>query len=390
MLFCDEAHNLSNVVLDFVGITVREKDRQEWGLPNFGELDSSAGGGILIKREDPIDAAIAWLEKASRIMNNHCSYLGNNGNRDAAVRADRLCHKVDNALASIKQCSSDWFIKSGQRARTFRGNQEPGFICRPLTARHHAPVYFTGKFDTVMMSATIGDPTVFARELGLDDYEFRAVPSQWPPESRPIHILDVPKMGYKSRESDHQRELRFDKQAREIAKFIDQWPDDWSGLIHVTRKREEVKLTRRLAKLGLGDRVWYVPGKVEFYVPTDRQLTAWKKRLAKAPNSLLVSCSFGEGYDGRDERINISAKVPYPVVGKRGSYEFAWMTYSRKRYDQAAAILLSQQQGRNRRGRACDYDTEDEVRGANAIADGSFERVFDKLPEGVKEAIVFE
>lgn len=388
MLFCDEAHNLSEIVLQHVGTTVRDRDRMDYGLPNFPILDSTKGSGMLIRRASPVDSAIDWLEHASTIMDSHRRRLEKYGDREAIERAEHLGRRLDNCLSSIRQCSDDWFIKSGPDVREYRGELEPAFICRPLTAKHHAPYYFTGQFDTVMMSATIGKVQEFARELGLDDYEFRAVPSQWPPESRPIHILDVPKMGYVKGESERARKRRFDKQADEIAKFIKRYPGEWSGLIHVTRKTEEVNLAKRLSSRGLGDRVWYMPGKVESYIPTDRQLSRWKRRLAKVSNSILVSASFGEGYDGRQEQINVSAKIPYRIVGRPGSYEYAWMIWSRSRYDQDAALALAQQQGRNRRGRACDYDTPDEARGANAIADGSFDRVFGKLPIGIQEAVV--
>jgi hypothetical protein len=389
MLYCDEAHNLSKIVLNWTGTTVTVRQKTDWGLPDFPILDSTKGSGMLIKRESPIDGAIDWLNQSCLVMDKHRERYRRMPDLEALSKADELYHRLENTLSSIRQCSQDWFIRSGPGTREFRGNREPAFVCRPLTARHHASYYFiSNSFDTVMMSATIGNVKEFAKELGIDRYEFRAVPNQWPPESRPIHILDVPKMGYVKNENDRARRLRFDKQADEIAKFIKQYTRNWSGLIHVTRKKEEVFLAKRLADRGLGDRIWCIPDKVESYIPTDKQLTAWKKRLARVPNSLLVTCSFHEGYDGRDEKINISAKVPYPVVGSRGSYEFAWMTHSRSRYDQETAIILAQEQGRNRRGRECDYDVPGEVRGANAIADGSFNRVFDKLPVGIQEAVI--
>lgn len=388
MLFCDEAHNLSDVVLNWVGAEITAWDRKEWNLPDFPELDSTRGSGMLIKVESPVDGALKWLEEALIIMYNHQECLKGSLEPKVIDAADQLTRKIGNALSSLQACSDEWFIKSGREARIYRGNPEPGFVCRPLTARHHAPFYFTGSFDTVMMSATIGNHETFAEELGIDDYEFRAIPNQWPPESRPVYVLDVPKMGYVKGESDRKREMRFDKQADEIARFIKEWPSDWPGLVHVTRKAEERRLANRLACRGLQDRMWFVPGKEDRYIGTDYQLSMWNARLARIPNSILVTCSLGEGYDGKREKINISAKVPYPLVGRRGSYEYAWMTYSRSRYDQAAAIALAQQQGRNRRGRACDYDTPWQERGANAVADGSFERVLKRMPVGIQEAIV--
>jgi len=397
MLFCDEAHNLSEIVLNWVSITITEDERREWNLGKFKTIDSSKGQGVFIRdTASPVNDALTWLEDAFAVMMNHCLRLEkemrgddkSNGSRKGYLRATNLRRKIGTVIESLSQCPHDWFIKSGIDARTYRGEAQPGFICKPLTARHHARNYFTGKFDTIMMSATIGDPKTFARELGIKDYEFRAIPNQWPAESRPIHVLDCPPMGYKKSESEKDRDARFDKQADVIAAFIKEYPSDWCGLVHVTRKREEVNLTSRLASRGFDDRVWYVPGKVKSYIPTDDQLRQWNDRLERVPNSILVTASFGEGYDGLRERLNISAKIPYHITGNPGSYEYAWMKHSKKRYDQVAAIILAQQQGRNRRGRECDYDTPDDIRGGNAIADGSFGRVRDKLPVGIQESLV--
>jgi ATP-dependent helicase YprA (DUF1998 family) len=107
----------------------------------------------------------------------------------------------------------------------------------------------------VAMSATIGQPATFAKELGVTDYQFRVVPSRFSPERRPVHVLDVPNMSSKATEAD------FEHQADAIAEFIKRYPPGWCGLIHVTRKREEPLLCKRLARRGLADRVWYVPGK---------------------------------------------------------------------------------------------------------------------------------
>jgi len=53
VLYCDEAHNLSEIVLDWVGVTVTERQRREWDLPAFPRADSSRGSGILTKTEPP-------------------------------------------------------------------------------------------------------------------------------------------------------------------------------------------------------------------------------------------------------------------------------------------------------------------------------------------------
>jgi len=250
-----------------------------------------------------------------------------------------------------------------------------------LTAKHHFSHYFINGSQLITMSATINDPASLAAELGITDYAFRSVPSRFEPECRPVHVLDCPPMSAKATDAD------FEHQADAIAKFVKRYPPHWSGLIHVSRIKEEKLLHDRLCRRGLSDRVFYIHSKQESYTPTDKQLKAWQRRKRHVPNSLLVTCSFGEGYDGLDERINISAKIPYRRYGSEESYDRAWATYSRKRYAQDAGVSLMQQLGRTRRGREEDYDTVDEVRGACAVADGNVGRVKGYLSESFREAL---
>jgi Rad3-related DNA helicase len=387
MLYCDEAHNISEIVLDWVGVTITAKDREEWDLPEFPELDSTSGGGILIHHgPDPIEIAILWLEKAFAIMAIHCEKLeiassASAKQREAYTKADRLCRKLDNVLVSIDQCNDDWFILAGKQARMYRGKPEPGFICRPLTAKHHAPIYFTGGgFKTVMMSATIGNPKAFGGELGLKHWQFRAVPNQWSPEQRRVLLLDVPKLGHTSKEIDYQR------QADAIANAIKQVNPAWSGFVHITRKREASLLAERLARRGLQNRVWVPPGADGRYVATDKQLAAWEDRKKRVAGSVCIAWSMWEGIDGLDEKICIVAKIPFGSLGD--PYERARLQYSGKMYLQRAAWQLEQGLGRTRRGREQDYDTPDEQRGLVAIADGNWKRVQKYLSQSMRESLL--
>ncbi len=131
--------------------------------------------------------------------------------------------------------------------------------------------------------------------------------------------------------------------------------------------------------------MWVSPGWDGQYVPTDEQAEAWLRRLKSVPNSINVAFSMWEGWDGREEKIDIVAKTPFPALGD--PYEKARMRYSGAFYRQRTAYQLEQGLGRTRRGRKEDYDG-DEVRGFVAIADGNWVRVKKYLSKGLQEAIV--
>ena len=187
-------------------------------------------------------------------------------------------------------------------------------------------------------------------------------------------------MNYKSTEDD------FEQQADVIAGAIKGCDPSWNGLIHVTRKRESGLLADRLARRGLQDRIWVMPGADGIYVPTDMQVQEWRERKRQVPNSICISWSLTEGYDGTEEKIDISAKVNFPALGD--PYERAKMQYSGKWYLQRTAYALEQSLGRTRRGRPQDYDGRDERRGFVAIADGNYMRVRKYLSESLREALI--
>jgi hypothetical protein len=210
------------------------------------------------------------------------------------------------------------------------------------------------------------------------------VPSNFPPESRPIHVLDAPKLNWKSKEKDYLR------QAEVIADAIDQCPSEWSGIIHVTRKSEAPLLRSRLVRYGIAEnRLWVLPQKDRHnrWMGTQKQTEAWEEWKRAFPNAIMISWTHWEGFDGLDEKICIVAKTPFPSTPP-GSYEEARLGYSRKFYSQRTAWALQQSLGRTRRGRPEDYDTEDEMRGMVAIADMNYKRVQKYMDDDFLESMV--
>jgi Rad3-related DNA helicase len=390
-LFLDEAHQVPDLVLDFVGCTLFEDDLYHWDLSFPPDLNSTRGSGMLYSVPPVIDTVLPWLIEVKKDMRHIVIGLQDTIededyntplNRRELVRAERLEDKVGRTIQSLQDGPEDWFIMGGGAARRMGTGKRrvPVLVCRPLTARHHLPLQFQAPGRTILMSATIGQPEVLAEELGIEKFVSRAVPNQWEPFQRPVHILDAPKLNYKSTDAD------FEQQADVIAEAIKGCDPNWCGLVHITRKREARLIAERLANRGLQDRIWVMPGADGIYVPTDKQVTAWEQRKRKVPNSICISWSLTEGYDGLAERINISAKVNFPALGD--PYERARMQYSNKFYLQRTAYTLEQSLGRTRRGRAQDYDTQDEQRGFVAVADGNYMRVRKYLSESLREALV--
>jgi Rad3-related DNA helicase len=400
LLVLDEAHNVSDVILEHVGTSINEHQRTTWGLPPFPLIESTTTSGLLRAQDyiAPDEAAAMWLNDAAGIMNQKVNTLRRVIEHGAHVTtkllyqkraAENLAHKLDTCLGAVEANPGDhWYIRSGPGVEYYQGQLVPGFLCKPLTARFDFPEFFATSpvRQVLIMSATIGQPETFAAELGLTDYTFYRTPAVWPPETRPVHILDVPSMGYAATKKDP---TIFDKQADAIAKAIKQLPDTWSGIILVSRKSEATLLANRLRARGLANRMWVPPGAENGeYKPTNEQIMAWEEQLRYRPNTIAVAWSFWEGVDAKDSQILIAAKVPFHP--RSSEFEMAREQYDHSFASQRVAWLLEQGLGRVRRGDPSDYNDPKQgiVRTYVAIADGSWTRIRKYLSQSMLDSLV--
>lgn len=373
-LFADEGHLLPDLAINHAGIKITEKERLRWELPFFPLLKTGKGNGVFTRAEDPVEPALKWLKECLDTLYLRENELKRLEDKKALKSCILKARKVQATIKALNLSQSDWYIRSGFMVG--------GFIAKPLTAKYHFNSYFTQDVTgMVIMSATLGDFDTLAQELGITDFESRKVPSQWPPEARPVHVLDVPRLNRNSSIQD------YEQQAKAIAEAIKSCPSDWSGIVHVTRKTEAQYLAQRLSRNGLDGRIWPAPEKYRGkFIGTGERVALWNERRKQYPNSIIVAWDMWEGYDGLDEKITIAAKCPYPNLGD--NFEKERMNYSNSMYLQRTAWALMQAMGRTRRGREEDYDTPGEIRGYCAIADMGYTRVMKYLSDDFKESLV--
>lgn len=367
LLALDEAHLLSDLVVERASVTIQDSERRDYDLPEFPNITTK--GRSMLFDSDPVGDAIKWLNKVRVKLKINLLRLERMAqlDKEAHKQYDKvlsLSYRVEGTLQSLETSPQDWFIRSGPRAREVGRRRVPGFICKPLTARHHFPNQFILGGPTLLMSATIGNFDTFTTELGITDYQTLRVPSVWKPEVRPVYYhSDAPSMGRKTDEEG------YDKQAELISKMIRETPSNWSGVVHVTSKYQAEQLYRRLARNGLRQRIWLPPLKDG----TEKQLSAWQWAKREHEGRLAIAWSWWVGVDLLDEKIAICAKTPYPFLG--GEFERARMQYDGKMYLQRTAWRLQQGCGRTRRGRLEDYDTNGQRNGLVAIIDSNWTRV---------------
>jgi Rad3-related DNA helicase len=356
ILVCDEADDLPRLITDWAGLTIKQSQADRFGLEDLP----------LIGEEGDRNKLVAWLETAKRTLKGIETSSDHNFNQ----QREMLGRKIGAAIPALANRElGNWHIRSGP-------NQ---LVAKPLTAKHiFREQFLGGHYLTLLMSATIGDNgTLMANILGLpEDYKFLDVPNRWSPEERPIYIPeDAPRMGRKATEADH------NYQADIVAKAILDRPLDWPGLILVNSKAQALSVLERLAKRGLDERLWITPDGE----PTQEHYRQWGEQKRIRPGALCVTWNFHRGFDGLDEKIVVSMKVPFAPRGEPGTYENDRLRATPGMYQWETASKLEQSMGRTRRGRASDYGADN---GLVMVADSNWRMVKKYLSQDFKDAIV--
>jgi Rad3-related DNA helicase len=317
-LFLDEAHNLPEIITDFVGFTVtwdNEFIQCNGGLkPHNTPMRLNHNEAMTIFRQ------IGRAVESNRVKRDE--------NLQKWRKWKRIKQRIDITNSVLAGGSlNDWYYEATDK----------GLIIKPLTAKYHFKRLFDKANKVVMMSATI-KPTI-AEKLGIesDEFDFHEVSNPWPTPTRLIYDLGGPAMNYKSSEADKQ------EQARLIASVLSR---DLCGTIHVSSKAQARELTYRLSSFA--DYDYFLPPEG---IGTDAQLQAWYDY--RQAGAYCISWAFQEGVDLGQDDIGIMAKTPYPGLGS--SYEKARLEYDKAWYLEKTAYIVEQICGRPRRGKSEHY-----------------------------------
>ena len=373
VLVMDECHLLSSVVLNHVGIRVNHTVKDEFQLPEFPKLrtkDVHFEDGGTAKR------ALPWVTHSIDVLRDYVKDLKAIADKDdielnrRIYKASNLQRKLSELTFGLEEFSELWFVHSGDSVLWDKDENDkaPGIIIKPFSARFHFPSLFLQAETTLMMSATVGNPEVFANELGISEYQFRHIPQVY---DAPIYDLQCPNLNKRSSEKD------LDKQAKMIADAIGKLNSEWSGIIHVNAKSQALELEARLSHY-LGDRVSATP-----QMGTNEILEWWEyDRKLQCPNAIMIAWSLWEGVDLLNDKICIVAKVPYASLGD--AYTQLRVQRNPQFYRLETAWKLVQGLGRIRRGRKEDYDP-----GANfvAIADSNYTQLLPYIDDSVKKNV---
>ncbi len=329
ILFLDEAHNMPDIVTEYIGLTLR------WDNEFIQYRNPPKAEKTLTYPE-----AMAYFKNCARYIK---SARPNKKNLMQWRKWKRLYSKIETINKIITQSESltDWYYEA----------DEEKLLIKPLTAKYHFKKLFNAP-KIVLMSATI-NPSIINR-LGIDENEmaFLEIPNIWAVPTRLIHDLNAPPINWKSPKKDRQKQIEL------IASIL---RSDKSSIIHVMSNAQAWTLKNELYQMGIHS---WIPEKG---IGTDKQLSKWN--AIRKPGLNCISFTFHEGVDLGEEDICITAKIPWGDIGP--NYERARMNYDKKWYNERSSYLFMQSYGRTQRGKKEHYTGEKKA----YIADGSWTRL---------------
>ena len=249
ILVLDECHLAREELLDFSEFKVNEWQRRKWGLPEFpySEPYGPDGEGDILSltaRGKVTD----WLVETAKVLSRH------DFETKKGAQAKQEHSKCTRMLEMLLE--TNWYLECGRNAIHKKKQRIPGIILRSLDARPVAKRLMSGKHTALLMSATIGaDPTPLARELGIEEFEFKTYPHPIPAEYRPVYDLQMERM---TKYSLDRNPRLYAYQAVKVAKFIEEWDPEWRGIV-LTSSNLKVEKLRELLGRCYPDRVMKPP-----------------------------------------------------------------------------------------------------------------------------------
>lgn len=327
LMVCDEGHNLESALLDADGVDFYQRTWEEFGYEVPRTTDYGAWVEWRQANHVPLEADVDSVTESRRAAGP--------GNRDLWSRE----RKLKSMLMALEQMPV-----TTDHTPVYVGRTSYGYRVRPLWAWNRSnDILFKYAPKTLIMSATMGEPHLAAKLLGLENWSQVTIPSTFPVANRPVYYWPVSRMKHGMEESEKQ------KQVVALAHLARKFPNS-PGVVHCN----SFALGRYLAD-GIRSLAPDVSPRVLLHDSTNVKSRTFEpfQTHEGLDNAILITPSATTGVDWDFVGWQMIPKVPFPDLGD----EFTRLRYDyvtdegeaigKEVYTQEAVKTLVQAAGRN-------------------------------------------
>ena len=240
LLIVDECHNIESEVGKFVEVTFSEKFARDTLKCKIPRLDTQEAvlEWVRVPYRKAVSKYMRELEKNMVKLSDQIEGYGEFSKQYEML--DKHICKVNRFLDSYTH--DNWIMNLSYPSEgSKRGARK--FEFKPVDVAPESQVLFKSGARLLMMSATVVDKDVFCTSIGLDPSEvaYLRIPSPFPIENRPIHVLPVGSMS----KDNIDRTLPI--MAEAVKLLLDKHPDE-KGIIHCVEENTLVTLGDRSLK----------------------------------------------------------------------------------------------------------------------------------------------
>jgi Rad3-related DNA helicase len=271
----DESHNTEDKLLDFVSLTVSDRDL-----------------GVTIKKQDTPEKYVRHFADIDLVK--HVEMLMAVAEASGDIKKYDRLESLHSKFGLLKEISNEGWVCDYKHMVKYHVVE-----LKPLFVKSYANELILNKANRVlMMSATILSPNLVAESLGIESNEFvfYKMPNLFPIKNRPIYVDGCGSLNFKNKIET------FPKLIVKVDEICDKY-NDKRGIIH-THSFEIAKLLIDSCKNS--NRFLFQKN----FIDKSEMLEEHSKRK----NSILVAPAMHEGLDLVDglSRFQIICKVPYP------------------------------------------------------------------------------
>lgn len=318
LLVFDEAHDLENSIMDFIGFTLSRQylENLEKNILTEEVLQKCS---INLKdlqfpteKLDDIHTWIAFLDKTFLWMdstyNHYVKKMENNDNivdETLISSIETAKNKIEQLLGNMITDKTNWIID--MRTEYYDKTKIKDVRIYPIESGKYIRPILDIAEKKIFISATLFDKEVFCRMIGVPSEKvkfIRITESPFPVENRPIYSLNLGQMSYKNMNQ------LLPIIASNVDAIMAKYPDS-KGIIHTTSYAQCEYILKNISLVNR-DRLLVTGG---YGVKQSDVL----KKHEVSENTVLLSPSLYQGVDLSDNlsRFQIVVKMPYMDLSDR-------------------------------------------------------------------------